>query len=126
MRQFFTLRFWLTLAALGGLALAAVAVARSQESQAAPTPVGEGRTSRRMDLVTWAYTIVPGDGFAMVDGRSTADLAVVLDGTRWRYQSEDTGLPGSTGRSRCFALPRNTRGRRAFTEAPQAGSRRRW
>ena len=82
MRQFFTLRFWLTLAALGGLALAAVAVARSQESQAAPTPVGEGRTSRRMDLVTWAYTIVPGDGFAMVDGRSTADLAVVLDGTR--------------------------------------------
>ena len=82
MRQFFTLRFWLTLAALAGLALAALAVARSQEGDAAPTVVGEGRTSRQMDLVTWVYTIVPGDGFAMVDGRTTADLAVVLDGTR--------------------------------------------
>jgi len=82
-RQFFTLRFWLTIAALLGLALAAVAVAGAQDDdQPTPEVVGEGRSSRRMDLVSWAYVVIPAEGFAMVDGRTTADLAVQIDGTR--------------------------------------------
>jgi len=38
--------------------------------------------ARKLDLVSWVYGIQPAPGFAIVDGKTTADLALVLDGTR--------------------------------------------
>ena len=83
MRQFFTLRFWLTFAALGGLALAVVAFAKTRES----TPeqaldVGNATPDRTIDVVAWVYGIQPPPGFAIVDGRANKDMTLTIDGTR--------------------------------------------
>ena len=85
MRQFFTLRFWLTVAALGGLALLAVLIAHNESSK--PPAFVDGSVVpaeelRKLDLVSWVYGIQPTPGFAIVDGKTTTDLALVLDGTR--------------------------------------------
>ena len=94
MRQFFTLRFWLTMAALGGLALAVVAFANSRESDAGPAveDVGEATADRTIDVVAWVYAIAPPPGFAIVDGRANQDIALVIDGTRTMIIT--AGTPG--------------------------------
>ncbi|MDO8364890.1 MAG: hypothetical protein Q7V88_18515 [Actinomycetota bacterium] len=98
MRQFFTLRFWLTIAALGGLALGVVAFVHSREPEAAERPAsggngfGAGGELRTIDLVSWVYSAVPSDDFEIVGGRTTADLALILDGTRTMVVK--AGTPG--------------------------------
>ena len=84
MRQFFTLRFLLTIAALGGLALVVVAFVKSRESNAAPTlaDVGTATADRTIDEVAWVYSVQPSPGFAIVDGRANKDMALIIDGTR--------------------------------------------
>ncbi|MDO9174481.1 MAG: hypothetical protein Q7V62_06715, partial [Actinomycetota bacterium] len=83
MRQFFTLRFWLTLLALVGLAVGVAAFARTRESDAEPSvEPGAASSERTIDLVSWVYAVQPPPGFDIVDGRTTTDLALVLDGTR--------------------------------------------
>ena len=84
MRQFFTLRFWMTLAALGGLALVVVAFAKSRESDAGPAvaDVGTATADRTIDVVAWVYAVQPPPGFAIVDGRANKDMALIIDGTR--------------------------------------------
>lgn len=84
MRQFFTLRFWITIAALGGLALAVVAFAKSREPQAG-LPVADAGTAtpdRTIDVVAWVYAVQPPPGFAIVDGRANKDMALIVDSTR--------------------------------------------
>jgi hypothetical protein len=90
-RQFFTVRFWLTLAALGGLAVLALVVAGRQQPEAAG-PVAPEEGGRRIDLVTWVYGILPDDGFEMRDGIASADIAVAIDGTRTMIIQQ--GTPG--------------------------------
>lgn len=94
MRQFFTLRFWMTLVALGGLALVVIAFAKSRESDAgtAALDVGTATADRTVDLVSWVYIITPPPGFAMVNGRANKDIALVLDGTRTMIVT--AGTPG--------------------------------
>lgn len=83
MRQFFTLRFWLTLAALFGLAVGVAAFASTRESDAEPAvEPGAASSERTIDLVAWVYAIQPPPGFEIVNGRTTTDLALVIDGTR--------------------------------------------
>lgn len=89
MRQFFTPRFWLTLVALGALALLVTALDRA----GGPADVvAQQQAERQIDLVHWVYLATPADGFAMRDGRTTADLALQLDGTRTMVVKE--GTPG--------------------------------
>ena len=94
MRQFFTLRFWLPIAALGGLALAVVAFTKSRESDAGPAvkDVGTATPDRTIDVVAWVYAVQPPPGFAIVDGRANKDMALIIDGTRTMIIT--AGTPG--------------------------------
>jgi len=92
-RQFFTLRFWLTWAALGGLGLVAFVVLRSDgTSNGSFAPVAGNNPDRTIDLVSWVYAIVPPEGFEMLDGKATTDLALQLDATRTMVVK--AGTPG--------------------------------
>ena len=94
MRQFFTLRFWLSLLALAGLALGVAAFARTREPEAAgdSLPPGAATPDRTIDLVSWVYIIEPPPDFSFADGRTTTDLALILDGTRTMIVK--AGTPG--------------------------------
>ena len=109
-RQIFTVRFWLTLAALAALALAAVVVAKIQEPEADAGLLGgaggddEGDI-RRIDMVTWVFAVMPSQGFALVDGVTSTDMAVVVDGTRTMMVKAGTpgeiNCPNLTEAARC-------------------------
>ncbi|HQZ34570.1 MAG TPA: hypothetical protein PK020_09090 [Ilumatobacteraceae bacterium] len=94
MRQFFTFRFWLTIAALCGLALAVTAFAKSRESDADPlaADVGTATPERTIDVVAWVYAVQPPPGFAIVDGRANKDMTLIVDGTRTMIIT--AGTPG--------------------------------
>ena len=89
MRQFFTPRFWLALAALGALALLVAGLDRA-DRQADVSALQQ--TERRIDIVHWVYLATPGEGFAMRNGVTTADLALQIDGTRTMVVKQ--GTPG--------------------------------
>lgn len=84
MRQFFTLRFWLSIGALGALFLALVLVfGRSAPPTGVQASSDDAPTEpRHLDLVQWVYLANPAPGFALDQGRTTADLSLQLDGTR--------------------------------------------
>ncbi len=94
MRQFFTFRFWLTIAALGALAFAVTAFAKSRESPAGPAveDVGTATPDRTIDVVAWVYAVQPPPGFAIVNGRANKDIALAIDGTRTMIIT--AGTPG--------------------------------
>ena len=74
----------LTIAALGALALVVVAFSKRHGSDAGPTvaDVGIATPDRTIDEVAWVYSVQPTPGFAIVDGRATKDMALIIDGTR--------------------------------------------
>lgn len=83
MRQFLSLRFWLALGALAGLALLLVVLfQRASPPAGAEGVVGESSVERHIDLVSWIYQAYPQPGFEVRDGVATADLSLQLDGTR--------------------------------------------
>lgn len=108
MRQFFTLRFWMTIAALGGLALVVVAFAKSRESDAGPSEaaVGTANPDRTIDVVAWVYAVQPPPGFAIVDGRANKDMALIIDGTRTMIIK--AGTPGEVDCPRLTELAQCT------------------
>ena len=91
MRQFLSLRFWLTLACLAGLLLVLFVVFAGDDEpadgDAAPT-----NSTHRIDLVQWVFAVAPADGFEMVDGVATTDLAIVIDASRTMVVK--AGTPG--------------------------------
>lgn len=89
MRQFISLRFWLALLALGALALVVTALNRSS---ARTDAVALQQTERQIDLLHWVFLATPGDGFALRNGVTTADLALQIDGTRTMVVKQ--GTPG--------------------------------
>ena len=94
MRQFFTLRYWLTLLALVGLALGVTAVANSRGSDSGESSEAPGSASpeRTIDLVTWVFAVQTPPGFEMVDGRTNMDFALIVDATRTMIVTK--GTPG--------------------------------
>jgi hypothetical protein len=93
-RQFFSLRYWLTLLALVGLAVGAAAVAESRRSDPDDPigPPGAALSDRTIDLVTWVFAVQLPVGFEMVDGRTNMDLALLIDATRTMTITK--GTPG--------------------------------
>jgi hypothetical protein len=96
-RQFFTLRYWLTLLALGGLALGVMVLTSGSDEPVAVTegslPGDVPAALLHVDLMTPVYLIQAPDGLGFVDGRLTADIALFIDGTRTMVIK--AGTPGA-------------------------------
>lgn len=99
MRQFFSPRFWLTLAALGVLAVGLqFALSRLPESSADAGPVADDL--RRIDLVSPVFSVEAQPGFRINElGRATTEMRLFLDGTRVIVIK-----PGTAGEIRCAEL----------------------
>ena len=87
MRQFFSLRYWMTLLALVVLAAGVVWLTSASDdsvSSVVPEPVLDaGRPApRRIDLVHWVTTVQAPGGVSMTGGTLDADMALLLDPTR--------------------------------------------
>lgn len=83
MRQFISLRFWLSLAALAGLFLVLLLVFnRTTPPTGVQASSDDEPVTHEIDLISWVFGITPETGFAFDDGRTTADMALQLDGTR--------------------------------------------
>ena len=81
-RQFITARFWITLAVLAVLGLMTFQMFRwSTHSSTGLTAPTTGAV-HRIDLVSRVYTVSAPANFAVTDGRTTANMALTLDGTR--------------------------------------------
>lgn len=89
MRQFFSVRFWLTLLALVVLAAVALAVRALEPSG---NSVTEQTAGRRIDMVQWIFQATAAKGFEVKDGVTTADLSLQLDGARTMVVK--AGTPG--------------------------------
>lgn len=81
MRQFFSPRFWLTIAALVGL-FAVLVVLFQRTTPPTGVQAGTPESQREIDLISWVFLANPAPGFAFDDGVTTADLSLQLDGTR--------------------------------------------
>ncbi len=98
MRQFFTWGFWLSLLSLAGLTVLLLAVAREDPTiervvdQATPP-------ERDIDLIGMVFLAQADPGFAIVDGVTSANLQIRVDG--YRYMNI---APGTPGENRCAAL----------------------
>lgn len=93
MRQFFTLRYWMTLAALVGLAVG-VMVFTGGGGDGAEQVGGELVAPERLqvDLITTVFGVQAPQGIQFVDGRLLADIALLLDPTRTMVVK--AGTPG--------------------------------
>jgi hypothetical protein len=107
-RQFFTLRFWMTLLALGGLVLAAVVISNrfGDDGGGVDGTVGAAAEERTIDLVAWVYAVQPPPGFAVVNGRTNKDMALIIDGTRTMIIK--AGTPGEVNCARLTELAQCT------------------
>lgn len=81
MRQFFTLRYWLTLLALAGVALGVWSIVRDDKPLAA-LPVAEKPTERRVNLIALVQSTEAASTFGMKNGFTTGEIRLALDGNR--------------------------------------------
>jgi len=85
MRQFVSLRFWLSIAALVGLTygLWYVLVRKDDSVALIGKPVtAEAPTEHRIDLIQPVYNIEADPGFSISDGVTTTDMHLILDANR--------------------------------------------
>lgn len=119
MRQFVTLGFWLSLLALAGLTFGLVALVRDDApADSEPTSGVEGDAGmvdggaaddadpsdaepvdREIDLISMVFLAQADPGFAIVDGRTTGNMQIRVDG--FRFMNIMSGTPGE---NRCGAL----------------------
>jgi hypothetical protein len=99
-RQFLSLRFWLTALALVGVAGALVLVFRNQSPPPGlPAAVGDVSATHRVDLVAVVSKGTAAPGFDVADGAASADLALLLDANRTMVIKA-----GTPGESTCSTL----------------------
>lgn len=90
MRQFFTWRFWATLASLLGLiVLLKVVLPADATKHAAPS----GPPDRMIDFVSLVYGIQPANRFFILDGIVNGSADAIIDGQRTMHIVE--GTPGA-------------------------------
>lgn len=98
MRQFFTWGFWLSLLALAGLTFALITFTRPTD--AVTQVIEEVRVpDRRIDMIGMVYLAEADPGFDIVDGVTTANMQIRIDG--FRYMNI---RPGTPGENRCAEL----------------------
>jgi hypothetical protein len=99
-RQFLSLRFWLTLLALVGVAGALVLVFRNQSPPPGLPAAGtDVVATHRVDLVAVVAKVTAAPGFVVADGAASADASLLLDANRTMVIK--AGTPGD---STCAAL----------------------
>ena len=98
MRQFFTWGFWLSLLALAALTFGVYTMTRPAEAVSA---VIEEVTipDRQIDLIALVYLAEADPGFAVIDGQTTANMQIRIDG--FRYMNI---RPQTPGENRCAEL----------------------
>jgi len=91
MRQFITLRFWMSLLALVGLTVGVWSIV---SDTGPPLISGLESTSEehRIDLVATVYAVTANSDFKMVDGAVQGELRLIIDGTRTMVVK--AGTPG--------------------------------
>ena len=101
MRQFVSLRFWLSVAALIGLTYGLwYVLVRKDDSVAVPgRPAGADAPEHRVNLLLPVYGIQADPGFAMVDGVAGTEMHLALDATRTMVIK-----PGTPGEITCGQL----------------------
>ena len=102
MRQFFTLGFWLSLLALVGLTVGLLALTRDDGAADDLLPdvgIPVRPEEREIDLIGMVFLAQADGGFAIVDGRTTGNLQIRIDG--FRYMNVMAGTPGE---NRCAEL----------------------
>ena len=92
MRQFLSLRFWLTVLALVGSAAVLALVLGGGDAPASEIGAATDGESHEVNLIAAVQAVTEGVGFAMVDGRATADLELRLD--EQRSMLVTSGTPG--------------------------------
>ena len=100
MRQFLTIRFWMTLVALGALTGLALLVTRSDGAASIAelgAPVAPAQ--HRIDLVALVFAFSGEAGFALKDGVTTGQLQLIIDGSRTMVIA-----PGTPGEISCTKL----------------------
>jgi hypothetical protein len=98
MRQFFTWGFWLALLSLAALTFGLYTVSRP--TSAVSAVINEVTIpDRQIDLIALVYLAQSDPGFAIVDGRTTANMQIRIDG--FRYMNINAG---TAGENRCAAL----------------------
>jgi hypothetical protein len=98
MRQFFTWRFWATIAALAGIGLLVVAtVTRTDDELPAAAPAAPGE--HRVDLGALVVAAEMGQGWGIADGATVGQVRFVLDDG-----SAMSVAPGTPGELTCDAL----------------------
>jgi len=99
-RQFISIRFWMTIAALIGLTFGLWYVLVRKDTTVAV--IGKAQiphvTEHRINLILPVFTIQADAGFAMVDGVAKGDMHLALDATRTMVIK--TGTPGEVTCSR--------------------------
>ena len=98
MRQFFTLGFWLSLLALAGLTFGLLAFVRD-DSPVEQVVTETAPTEREVDLIAMVFAAQADRGVTIVDGRTTGDMQIRIDGFRW--MDIEGGTPGE---NRCAEL----------------------
>jgi hypothetical protein len=99
-RQFLSLRFWLTLLTLVGVTGALVLLLRDQSPPPGlPTAAAEVASTHRVDLLSVVAKATAAQGFEVADGAASADISLLLDANRTMVIK--AGTPGD---STCTAL----------------------
>jgi hypothetical protein len=98
MRQFFTWGFWLAVLALVGMTFGLYTVTRPSDEVAAVIEE-VAVPDRQIDMIGLVYLAQADPGFAIVDGRTTANMQIRIDGFRYMNIRADT-----PGEDRCAAL----------------------
>lgn len=101
MRQFVSIRFWLTIATLIAVTFGLWFVLVRKDSSVAVIGQVQAQevTEHRIDLVLPVFTIQADPGFAMVDGVASGEMRLALDATRTMVVK-----PGTPGEITCGRL----------------------
>src|SRR5215204_1522331 len=98
MRQFFTWGFWLSMLALAAMTFGAYRLTRPSDAVSAVIE-DVSVPDRHIDLIGLVYLAEADPGFALVDGRTTANMQIRIDGFRYMNIKPDTH-----GENRCAEL----------------------
>lgn len=90
MRQFITLRFWMSLLAVVALLGVVYVLTRSGPSSDRVIAASDGPTKRNVDFVAQVYSFTGDPGFAMAQGKTNGELQLIIDGTRTMVIKPDT------------------------------------